>query len=413
MPDALLESNPHCLQAHESEVRQCRTDLPFDMELRMDGQDVPDQPYVELKHLDASVQHWGQLKLLLGELDFLTPYLHVPRLTVVYAGSSPGHHLPVLVDAMPPSWTWELYDDKPNEVFAGPYFYERLLKKTVSERHRNCKANAQPGSYLAREQCLLDQKREEERELLGKMEGMTEHLIRQQKNSVWEAEHTALVMREHRPNVCVNQSLLSVHTAMLLRRAYVKRPQTADDPQLLFISDIRTPSATITEELINEDMRVQSSIAKAMRPYQSSLKFRLPYSDHYELEHRYLNGKLLYQPFAPKVSHECRLHVGHGCGKRMYNRVEYNNKMFQYQTVLRTSVYDHGDALPDAERHPHLVSKRVGTDNCFDCNAARQIVSQYAAKAGKPDALAVMNDMVGRLCAVQRACWADGSLEDD
>ena len=403
MLDALL-ANPHCAQARDSEHRQCRTDLPFDMELRMDGQDVPEEPYVEMKHLDATVNHWGQLKLFLGEVDFLLPYLDVPKLCVVYAGASPGHHLHALGRAMPPTWTWELYDDKPNEVFS-PNNRELVMEKQV--RHLNCVATH---DCLYKQQQELCRKRTECRETLGRLEGCQQH--GKLKSQLWKLEHTALIYRQHNRNVKTHQQILTLEEARHLREHYVREPQTQQNPQLLFISDIRTPKDRITEDIVEWDMRVQKALARALRPFQSSLKFRLPYSDGYCVQRPYLDGKLLYQPFSPKVSHECRLHVGHECCKRHYDRVEFNSKMFRFQTVLRTSVYDNGDELPSADRHPHLVSKRVGTDHCFDCTAARTIARQYAGHYGLHE-LDVLDGWVGSLAATQKQCWADGSIQDD
>lgn len=402
MLDALL-ANPHCMQAHESDVRQCRTDLPFDMELRVDGQDVPEAAYVEMKHMDATVNHWGQLKLFLGEVDFLTTYLDVPKLCVVYAGASPGHHLEALVRAMPSNWTWELYDDKPNEVFS-PSNRENVMEKQVTDRHANSVA---AHDSLFKQQEELNKNRLECRQCL-ELRPDNPKL----KSQLWKLDHTALIYRQHNRNVRTHQTLLTLEEARFLREQYVSGPQTQANPQLLFISDIRTPKDRITEDIVEWDMRVQKAITRALRPYQSSLKFRLPYSDEYCVQRPYLDGRLLYQPFSPKVSHECRLHVGHECNKRHYDRVEFNSKMFRFQTVVRTSIYDSGDELPSADLHPHLVSKRVGTDHCFDCTAARTIARHYARHHGLHE-LDVLNNWVGEVAATQRACWADGSIQDD
>jgi hypothetical protein len=278
-------------------------------------------------------------------------------------------------------------------------------------RQLNCAAKE---AELWDKQLDLDRRRSQCRESLRALEQQQapEYMVKKLKGQLWKLEHTALIHRKFRHNVKTHQCVLTIQQAKLLRSHYVRGEQTMDNPQLLFISDIRTPSAQITEEIVEWDMRVQKAITRALRPFQSSLKFRLPYSDGYCVHRPYLDGKLLYQPFSPKVSHECRLHVGHECNKRHYNRVEFNSKMFRFQTLVRTSIYDQGDELPSAERHPHLVSKRVGTDHCFDCTAARTIARHYAGKTGG-DHLEALNGWVGALAATQRACWADGSIQDD
>jgi len=58
-----------------------------------------------------SVIHWGQRKLLLSEIEFLTHYSELSTL-VVYAGAAPGSHIPILCE-MFPKHQFVLYD--PNQ----------------------------------------------------------------------------------------------------------------------------------------------------------------------------------------------------------------------------------------------------------------------------------------------------------
>jgi hypothetical protein len=52
--------------------------------------------------------HWGQLKLMLAEIFYLSRYYHKPY-TVLYIGAAPGLHIPFLVD-MFPNFKFILYD---------------------------------------------------------------------------------------------------------------------------------------------------------------------------------------------------------------------------------------------------------------------------------------------------------------
>jgi len=56
----------------------------------------------------ASVIHFGQLKLLLSEIRFLTEFNELGTV-VVYAGAAPGHHIAYLASLFP-EHTFELYD---------------------------------------------------------------------------------------------------------------------------------------------------------------------------------------------------------------------------------------------------------------------------------------------------------------
>lgn len=47
-----------------------------------------------------SVAHWGQRKLLLAEVEFLTQHAQ-PGITCVYAGAAPGTHIEFLAQLFP------------------------------------------------------------------------------------------------------------------------------------------------------------------------------------------------------------------------------------------------------------------------------------------------------------------------
>jgi Poly A polymerase regulatory subunit len=57
--------------------------------------------------IDYGLEHWGQMKLLMSEIEFLTPFKDKPirrdnfSFAVIYAGASPGTHIPILVELFP------------------------------------------------------------------------------------------------------------------------------------------------------------------------------------------------------------------------------------------------------------------------------------------------------------------------
>jgi hypothetical protein len=462
-PLDLFQTNPHIRQAIRqggqndenietegmSEHRLSHTDVPFNMELIMDGCNIPENEYEDLKSLYSSVMHWGQMKLLLGEIDFLTPYLGVENLCVVYLGSAPGHHLKVLVDLMPKTWTWELYDDRPCEVFCNESINDVVMEKVSrypSRFRQSSLANIEEFEtteeleemmhngdthqafkkykdthydaichYLINfAKRKLDDRCQVQEALIEKLEKIhaPKSCLHSNLQDLYKLKNTILIAREHRPNVKVNLRLVDDCEARRLRYKYVVRPQSDNDPQLLCISDIRTPLEKITESSTEYDMMMQMELLAELRPYQATLKFKMPYSDKFPLEKLYLDGKLLFQPYSPKVSHECRLHTikgGDFAAKKVYNRVEYCKKLFNFQTVLRTSLYSMGDQLPNEVDHPYLVSNGVATDHCYDCTAARRIIENM----GKGDALCVLNDIVKQLIEIQIKCKADGNGASD
>ena len=61
----------------------------------------PRQPFREAAHAQLNTsRHFGQRKLLIAEIEFLTLF-GCPGMTVVYPGSAPGTHLPMLIRLFP------------------------------------------------------------------------------------------------------------------------------------------------------------------------------------------------------------------------------------------------------------------------------------------------------------------------
>ena len=66
-----------------------------------------------------SCSHQGQMKLLLSEIEFLTPFINRP-LYVIYAGAAPGLHVPILA-AMFPTMHFILVDPQRSMISNGQY----------------------------------------------------------------------------------------------------------------------------------------------------------------------------------------------------------------------------------------------------------------------------------------------------
>lgn len=76
---------------------------------------APQTPYTSRKNKNKEAVHWGQLKLLLSEIAFLTYFWDKtknPNPVVVYAGAAPGHHIPTLINLFPDVRAWYLYDGR-------------------------------------------------------------------------------------------------------------------------------------------------------------------------------------------------------------------------------------------------------------------------------------------------------------
>jgi len=127
---------------------------------------------------------------------------------------------------------------------------------------------------------------------------------------------------ENSKNVIVRRELFTDDTAK----------EFIDTENVLFISDIRSEIRDI--EIYN-DLMAQKKWVEIIKPINSMLKFRLPYS-HPKL--KYFDGTILLQPWAPLTSTETRL-ITKGKKDRVYKNPEYEEKMFYHNTVLRQDLY--------------------------------------------------------------------------
>lgn len=312
---------------------------------------------------------WGQLKLLMMELLFLKPYKEVEDVCVVYAGASPGHHLKVLIELMPRTWKWHLYDTSQNEVYCkeGEEYYEKNSKvcrgtvcsEMVKQRYEE-----------------LEQQSNELTEIIKNLQERKapEAFINRRLVKLKEIQHTLPVWREYNPNVIIHNQYLNLEEALSLRQRYMLRPCSDQDPQVLFISDIRTVSH---EKGVESDMQLQMELTCMLKPYQASLKFKLPYSDTYPQTIHYLDGTLMLQPFTRPWSHETRLFTLKGediLKTTQYSRNKYNSQLFTHQSMTRSSLHQNTDLAK--ETHIELLREGVAIDKCFDCTAAVKIVTE-------------------------------------
>jgi hypothetical protein len=133
----VYKENPHLRQVFaEGRVPETREMVQAEDRYLKDGD--PARDYTDIKR-PKTVEHLGQRKLLLSEIEFLTHNLKEGD-TVVYAGSAPGVHLVIIAD-MFPGIKLILYD--PNrfvpvvksitkEVYT-EYFTDKIATKLASE----------------------------------------------------------------------------------------------------------------------------------------------------------------------------------------------------------------------------------------------------------------------------------------
>lgn len=126
----LIGKNPHCSQAFSAQIRPhiepiVIKDIASLNEILSD--ECAQLPYFDRDENERSSAHFGQLKLFVSELQFLTRFTRVsntliggaaaadsptpfiPHGLIVYAGAAGGHHIERLVDLFP-TFKFHLYD---------------------------------------------------------------------------------------------------------------------------------------------------------------------------------------------------------------------------------------------------------------------------------------------------------------
>ena len=95
--EEFFQSQPHLCQCAHPLISPC----PMSKEHRqLDVHNAPRAAYFKRLHHEKSVLHWGQRKLLMSEMEFLTEFSE-PGDVVVYAGAAPGTHIGFLSDLFP------------------------------------------------------------------------------------------------------------------------------------------------------------------------------------------------------------------------------------------------------------------------------------------------------------------------
>lgn len=109
--------------------------------------DSPQTPYEYREGDITSVVHWGQRKLLIGEIQFLTRYGHLSD-DVVYAGAAPGTHIAPLLELFP-RHRFHLYDPAPFNL--DPHerlaIHQKMFTDAVARSW--CQSSTLAGSTLA------------------------------------------------------------------------------------------------------------------------------------------------------------------------------------------------------------------------------------------------------------------------
>ena len=113
-----------CIVCREGR-RLVRASGPFTRILTPDAQRMP------YTRDETDATHYGQLKLLLSEIELLSEYRKM-RLVVVYAGAAPGVHVPQLAELFP-LMRFILIDPQPSAIQNGQYRNIRVMAEFMTD----------------------------------------------------------------------------------------------------------------------------------------------------------------------------------------------------------------------------------------------------------------------------------------
>lgn len=172
---------------------------------------------------------------------------------------------------------------------------------------------------------------------------------------------------------------------------------------IFFISDIRSLDydENADKEDINEqkksnslllsDLAFQKEWVEIIKPVQSLLKFRLPFSRYIWIKEKtfpYLDGTLYLQPWARHNATEVRL-VPSG-EMRNWNLKRFEDMMFYHNKIRRQKI-NYQNPITETNTP---VNKSLGMTNDYDSVATAVILSDYLVKRGINVEEATMNELL-------------------
>ena len=181
---------------------------------------------------------WGQRKLLMAEIQFLSRYYDLAKnITVVYAGAAPGHHTPFLANLFP-SLKFELWD--PSLFDEACFSHDRI---TVND---NCPHHHFTSKHDKKEECCY----------------FTDEIAKRYGDRVKRGENILFIS--------------DIRTA---------NPDTQTELE--------------SEDFVLRDNELMEKWCKYIKPLKAHLKFRCPYPDRLvNLEtYQFYDGDVHFQPW--------------------------------------------------------------------------------------------------------------------
>jgi hypothetical protein len=252
--------------------------------------------------------HWGQRKLLLTEIDFLTQTLSSKneKIDVIYAGAAHGTHIKFLFNLFP-NIRFHLYD---------PAIFDSVLK-----------------TYVKTGQIIINE---------------YYHDFKYKNNNI--NRDTPFLKYKERQKLPEDYGFFTDEVAEYYKQKFYDEKENYS--KCLFISDIRrdlpkdpykdkgkSDWSWDFEKIVLEDQEFMRKWLQIMRPQSSMLKFKEPYvKAGRNVLYKYFQGIIRLQTWHPPNSAETRLIVNHNDidTEVFYDTIAYERKT-SYYNYLRTN----------------------------------------------------------------------------
>ncbi|CAK0867256.1 unnamed protein product [Prorocentrum cordatum] len=333
----------HCEQGRQPGYT-IADDVPFSRIL--DHATAQEREYRAREAEAKTVCHWGQRKLMLAEVEFLTKYYDEAR-TVVYAGAAPGTHMVCLADLFP-KLKFVLVDPRP--------FSSHLVK---AQGRLLVEGTEEPRIEI-REGFFTDEMAKEFSQCAG-----------------------VLFISDVRTSDDHDVGIQGAGSRAGKRASNPRSVEPEGPPPAASsaLASVLYPS----QQYVQGDMERQQSWHRLMRPVASSFKFRLPWDDGTTT---YLSGDIHLPVWGGPTTTECRLFVetrgqgegdgaveglGGGTGTATYDNRRFERQMFYFNTHRRIARY----------KHDFIEFYKCC---CFDCTSEATILMAYLGVVRKATA---------------------------
>jgi hypothetical protein len=340
------KKNPHLQQALAYHDTLIVNQAPFDQNSRLLSDSAPRLEYQRRKGQLKSVLHWGQRKLLLSEIEFLTNYGEAGRI-VLYAGAAPGTHTNYLSELFP-ELTFVLVD--PSHFETIPTDRIKIIQDFFTD------------------------------DIAYKYRGLGVLFISDIRTASWsdmkEEDVEAYVESDNIAQMRWHGILRPLRSMLKFRLPYVDErtdaarftryldgevylpiwgPQTTSETRLV-------PCACPTEKMREaEEERKKHTLQVGQHNTTTTVG---------DTTNENESSKIDINASTDTIQEVQTTDLMAWCPMRDWDNKKYEDQMYYFNTVTRVTYYDHqveGD----------------GIDHCFDCRSEIYVLQNYLIKSGK------------------------------